>query len=354
MKTSALPEDPQQAVRQVKVRSRPIAASLILVGGVILLVFGMALAIAVGAKDIALPDVWNALFHFNPDLTEHQIIRELRMPRVIGAAIVGAAFAVAGAIMQGMTRNYLASPSIMGVSDGSVMAVTLCMILLPSATNMGTIFFSLLGSAIGAGIVFGLAWLLPNGTSPVRMAILGTIIGTFLGGIAEAAAMYFQVSQSISFWYNARLDQMDMAMIKLALPFAVVGIVLALCLSRSITVLSMGDDIAAGLGQRTALVKGLSMLSVVILTGISVALAGKIAFVGLLVPHIVRFFVGTDYRGIIPASAMVGGLFLVLCDIASRFVNAPYETPIGVVTSLIGVPFFLYLIKRKGGRANAL
>lgn len=320
----------------------------------VLIVITLVVSVLYGAKNIDASTVLEAVFHFNPDNIDHQIITQSRIPRAIGALLIGAFLAMSGAIMQGMTRNYLASPSIMGVSDGSVMAVTLCMILLPGTSNLGTIMFSLAGSAIGAGIVFGLAWLLPNGTSPVRMAILGTIIGTFLSGIAEAAAMYFQVSQSISFWYNARLDQMDPVLIQLAIPFAVAGIALALGLSRSITVLSMGDDIAAGLGQRTALVKGLSMLAVVILTGISVALAGKIAFVGLLVPHIVRFFVGTDYRWIIPCSAFAGGLFLVWCDIASRFINAPYETPIGVVTSLIGVPFFLYLIKRKGGRANAL
>ncbi|OWR31518.1 ferrichrome ABC transporter permease [Saccharibacillus sp. O23] len=334
-----------------KRRIRPLALTTILLPAI---VAALAVSVLYGAKQIDASAVLEAIFRFDPNNIDHQIIVQSRMTRAVGALLIGAFLAMSGAIMQGMTRNYLASPSIMGVSDGSVMAVTLSMILLPATSNMGTIAFSLIGSAVGAGIVFGLAWLLPNGTSPVRMAILGTIIGTFLGGVAEAAAMYFQVSQSISFWYNARLDQMNPAMIKLALPFAAVGIVLALCLSRSVTVLSMGDDIAAGLGQRTGLVKGLSMLCVVILTGISVALAGKIAFVGLLVPHIVRFFVGTDYRSIIPFSALVGGLFLVFCDILSRFVNAPYETPIGVVTSLLGVPFFLYLIKRKGGRANAL
>lgn len=332
-------------------RIHPFVLTAIALPAIVVVLVG---SILYGAKNIDASIVLEAIFHFDSNNIDHQIILQSRIPRAVGALLIGAFLAMSGAIMQGMTRNYLASPSIMGVSDGSIMAVTLCMILLPGTSSMGLIIFSLVGSAVGAGLVFGLAWLLPNGTSPVRMAILGTIIGTFLGGIAEAAAMYFQVSQSISFWYNARLDQMDPTLIKLALPFAGVGIVLALSLSRSITLLAMGDEIAAGLGQRTRLVKGLSMFSVVILTGISVALAGKIAFVGLLIPHVTRFLVGMDYRVIIPISGLMGGLFLVLCDIASRFINAPYETPIGVVTSLIGVPFFLYLIKRKGGRTHAL
>ncbi|MGV2787781.1 iron chelate uptake ABC transporter family permease subunit, partial [Clostridium perfringens] len=151
---------------------------------------------------------------------------------------------VSGALMQGMTRNYLASPSIMGVSDGSVFAVTLFMVFIPNASSNMYIVSSLIGSAIGAAIVFGLAWLIPGGLSPVRLAILGTVIGTFLSGTAEALAAYFQISQNISFWYNARLHAMDPELIKLSIPFAIVGLCLAIVLSKSITLLSRGDETA--------------------------------------------------------------------------------------------------------------
>lgn len=310
-------------------------------------------SILYGAKDINASEVWNALFQFDSDSIDHQIILTSRLPRVVGALLIGAFLAVSGALMQGMTRNYLASPSIMGVSDGSVFVITICMILLPNTSSLGYIAYSLIGSAIGAGIVFSLAWLLPRGMTPVRMAILGTIIGTFLSGLSEAAATYFQVSQTVSFWYNARLHQMDPELIKLIVPFAIAGLVLAMGLARSITILSMGEEMATSLGQRTKWVKALSILSVVILTGISVALAGKIGFVGLLIPHITRFIVGIDYKWVIPCSALIGGIFLAWCDIMSRFINAPFETPIGVVTAIFGVPFFLYLIKTRGGKSDA-
>ncbi|MFD2703500.1 FecCD family ABC transporter permease [Paenibacillus shunpengii] len=310
-------------------------------------------SILYGAKDINASEVWNALFYFDSDSIDHQIILTSRLPRVVGALLIGAFLAVSGALMQGMTRNYLASPSIMGVSDGSVFVITICMILLPNTSSLGYIAYSLIGSAIGAGIVFSLAWLLPRGMTPVRMAILGTIIGTFLSGLSEAAATYFQVSQTVSFWYNARLHQMDPELIKLIIPFAIAGLVLAMGLARSITILSMGEEMATSLGQRTKWVKALSILSVVILTGISVALAGKIGFVGLLIPHITRFIVGIDYKWVIPCSALIGGIFLAWCDIMSRFINAPFETPIGVVTAIFGVPFFLYLIKTRGGKSDA-
>ncbi len=322
--------------------------SLLMLGVVLIILVGV-LSVLYGTKSISYSTVWNSLFHLDGDNIDHLIIRTSRIPRVAGALLIGAFLAVSGALMQGMTRNYLASPSIMGISDGSVFAITLCMVFLPGASSMTMILYSLAGSMLGAALVFGTAKLLPGGASPLSLAVLGTIIGTFLGGVSQALATYFQISQNISFWYNARLHMMDPALIKLAIPFAVVGLALGLMMARSVTMLSLGDETAAGLGLKVTVVKGLTMLSVVILTGISVAIAGKIAFVGLIIPHITRYLIGQDYRKIIPFSAFLGALFLAACDLISRFVNFPFETPIGVVTALFGVPFFLYLIKTRGG-----
>ncbi|ASS67813.1 MULTISPECIES: iron ABC transporter permease [unclassified Paenibacillus] len=306
-----------------------------------------------GAKSIHAVDVWNAVAHFDPDNVNHQIIRHSRLPRVFGSLLIGAFLAVSGAVMQGITRNALASPSMLGVSDGSVFVVTLCMVFLPQLSSTELIAMSMAGSALGAALVFGMAWLIPGGGSPVKLAILGTLAGMFLNGVADAVAMYAHIPQKISFWYNARLHQLDPELITLALPFAAAGLILALVLARSISALSLGEEMSVSLGQRVRLIKGLSMLAVVLLTGTSVALAGKIAFVGLIVPHVARMLAGTDYRRIIPVSGVLGALFLAACDILSRFLNAPFETPIGVVTALFGVPFFLYLVKKKGGAAHA-
>ncbi|MBW4082232.1 iron ABC transporter permease [Paenibacillus sp. S150] len=329
-----------------------VKTSSLLVAGAVLIIFISVLSVLYGTKSISYDTVWNALFHPDSEDIDHLIIRTSRIPRAAGGLLIGAFLAVSGALMQGMTRNYLASPSIMGISDGSVFAVTLCMVFLPGASSLSLILFSLAGSALGAVLVFGTAKLLPGGASPLTLAVLGTIIGTFLGGVSQALATYFQVSQNISFWYNARLHMMDPALIKLALPFAVAGLVLALLMSRPVTMLSLGDETASGLGLKVTAVKGLTMLSVVILTGISVAIAGKIAFIGLIIPHITRYLVGQDYRRIIPFAAVFGAVFLALCDLISRFMNFPFETPIGVVTALFGVPFFLYLIKTRGGGAR--
>lgn len=317
------------------------------------IVLTILLSVLYGAKHINLQTVVDAFFYFDPGNVDHQIIRTSRLPRVLGALLIGAFLAISGALMQGMTRNYLASPSIMGVSDGSAFMITICMIVLPNSSGMDMIFYSMIGSALGVAFVFGLSSLLPNGMTPVRMAIVGTVIGTFLSSLSVALATYFQKSQSIGFWFNARLHQLDPKLILLCIPFAVVGIIAALKISKSITILSLGDEVAVGLGQRTLIVKLAAMGTVVILTGISVALAGKIGFVGLIIPHITRYLIGIDYKWVIPCAGLLGGIFLALADVLSRFVNYPYEMPIGVVTAIIGVPFFLYLAKTRGGGKHA-
>ncbi|MDE8565070.1 iron ABC transporter permease [Anoxybacillus rupiensis] len=328
-------------------------SALILWLSPVAMVFIIIASILYGAKNIDALTVWKAIVDFDPNNVNHQIVRHSRLPRVIGALLIGAFLAISGAIMQGMTRNYLASPSIMGVSDGSVFAITLCMIIQPGASSLEMIMYSLVGSAVAVGFVFWMASVLPNGMSPVRMAIIGTIIGTFLSSISAALSSYFQVSQDVSFWYNARLHQMDPHLIKLAVPFAIVGLAIAIIISKSITILSLGEEISVSLGQKTMVIKALAIASVVILTGISVALAGNIGFVGLIIPHMTRFLVGVDYRRIIPCAGALGAIFLALSDILSRFLNYPFETPIGVVTALIGVPFFLYLIYTRGGGKDA-
>ncbi|PGU08722.1 ferrichrome ABC transporter permease [Bacillus cereus] len=319
----------------------------------ILILFTVILSILYGAKSIDAETVWNALFHFDSSDVNHNIIITSRLPRVVAALLVGAFLAISGALMQGMTRNYLASPSIMGVTDGAAFVITLCMIFLPEMSSIGMVICSMIGSALGAGIVFGFGSLLQNGLSPVRLAIIGTVIGTFLSSVSAAMASYFQISQNVSFWFNAKLDQVDPNIIKITIPFGIIGIILALLISKSITILSLGEEVSINLGQRTKLVKAMAILSVIFLTGTAVALVGKVGFVGLIIPHITRFIIGVDYKWILPCAGVIGGVFLALCDVLSRFVNYPFETPIGVVTSLIGIPFFLYLIRTRGGERHA-
>ena len=307
------------------------------------------LSVMYGTKDISLANIWQVITNFDETNIDHQIIWTGRIPRALAVLMVGAFLAVAGSVMQGITRNYLASPSLMGVNDGSAFVITLAIVFLPGLSNFEMIVLSMIGSALGASLVLGFGSLIKNGLSPVRLAIIGTVIGTFLSSIATAIAMYFQVSQTVNAWYNTKVQSVGLDMLLVGLPIGLLGLLLAIFCARATTITSLGEDVAVGLGQKTKSVRFISMFAVVCLTGTAVALVGKIAFVGLIIPHITRMLVGIDYRTIIPCSAVLGAAFLSMCDLISRYVNFPYETPIGVVTSIIGVPFFLYLIRTRGG-----
>ncbi|GGK30903.1 iron(3+)-hydroxamate import system permease protein FhuB [Caldalkalibacillus thermarum] len=328
--------------------SRPFVASCILIGGLVALVLGIGASISLGAADIDLKTVWAAVFQYDPEQTSHQIIHELRMPRALAAALVGAFLAVSGAIMQGMTRNPLASPSIMGVTAGSTFMIAIAFAFFPGTSYIGLMLWSFAGAGMGAALVFAIGSLSRGGVTPVKLALAGTAVGSLLSALSSAIAIHYRVAQDISFWYAGGVAGVQWVSIKLIVPVAIIGLCLALMLARSITILSLGEEVAKGLGQHTALVKGLGTIAVLLLTGAAVSVAGNIGFIGLVIPHITRFLVGVDYRWIMPCAAVLGGLLLVLADIGARLINAPHETPVGAITAMIGVPFFLYLARREG------
>ena len=311
------------------------------------------LSVTMGTKEISKEVVYDAIFQFDESNVDHLIVKNNRLPRAIAVLVVGGFLAVAGAIMQGVTRNYLASPELMGVNDGSAFLITIAMVFYPGLSNGSLILVSMIGSIIGALLVLGIGSSVKNGLSPVRLAIIGTIVGSFLSSLGSAIGMYFQVSQTISAWYNTKVHTVNNDLLKIIIPIGVIGVLIAIIVAKDITISSLGEDIAISLGQRTNIVKYLALGSVVLLTSTSVALVGKISFVGLVIPHIIRFLVGHDYKYIIPYSLIGGAFFLGLCDLLSRYIQYPFETPIGTVTAIIGVPFFLYMIKTKGGAKDA-
>ncbi|UOE96541.1 iron ABC transporter permease [Alkalihalobacillus sp. LMS39] len=338
----------KEKLREKKIKSRPLVASFILFVGCVALLFGIATSISLGAADIDLKTVWDGIFHFNPELMSHQIIQELRIPRSLAAAFVGAFLAVSGAIMQGMTRNPLAEPSIMGITAGSAFMIAIAFAFYPGTSSVGLMIWSFVGAGLGASLVFFIGMFSKGGLTPVKMALAGTAVAAMLTSFSTAIAIHFHVAQDISFWYAGGVAGTQWFSIHIIIPVAIIGLLLAFAISPSITVLSLGEDVAKGLGQRTVAVKIIGTIVVLLLTGAAVSIAGTIGFIGLVIPHITRFLVGVDYRWIIPCSALLGALLLVLADIGARLVNPPFETPVGAITALIGVPFFLYLARREG------
>ncbi|WP_239672826.1 FecCD family ABC transporter permease [Mangrovibacillus cuniculi] len=329
-----------------EVKSRPIVGTITGLVGLVILLFSMAASISLGAADIKLGTVWNSLLSFNPNELQHQIIHELRIPRALASAFVGAALAVSGAIMQGMTRNPLASPSIMGVSDGAAFAIAIVFAFIPGLSVLEIMSVSFLGAGLGALLVFSIAFAAKGTLSPVKLALAGVAVGALLDSISTGIAIHFNVAQDISFWFAGGLTGVTWAQVQWLIPAFFIGLLLALFISRSITILSLGDEVAIGLGQQTILIKTIATISVLLLTGAAVSVAGAVGFIGLIIPHVTRYIVGVDYRVVIPCSAIFGALLLVVADIGSRMVNPPFETPVGAITALVGVPFFLYLARQ--------
>jgi iron complex transport system permease protein len=318
----------------------------LLIGSGAALIFCIIFSTSVGAADVPLGTVWKAVFSYDPSNTDHIIIHEVRLPRVVAGAMVGVAFAVAGAIMQGMTRNPLASPSLMGLNAGAYFMITLGLVFLPWLTLNGLIWLSFAGAALGAGIVYGIGSMAQGSLTPVKLALAGIAVSALLSALGEGLVILHGEAFQLLLFFAGGVAGTNWGQVQILLPFLIIGLLGGMILARNITVLNLGDDVARGLGQRTAPVKAAGSVVVVALAGSAVWVGGPIGFIGLIIPHVARFLVGLDYRWIIPASALLGALMLVLADLGARMVNPPFETPVGIVTAAVGVPFFLYLARR--------
>ena len=315
--------------------------------GLGLLLACLAFSITLGAADISVRTVYTALFQFDESF-DHLIIRTVRLPRVLAGAVVGAALAVAGAIMQGLTRNPLASPSILGVNAGASFAVVLAVLILGSPPLSTHALFAFIGAALAAIFVYALGSVGRGGATPLKLTLAGAVFTAFISSFTTAILIMDQNTlDQVRFWTAGSLAGREMPLLLRTTPYIFVGLVGAMLLGRQITTLSLGDDVATGLGQNTGWLKILAAVMVVLLAGGAVALAGPIGFVGLVVPHVTRFLVGVDYRWILPYSALLGAVLVTLADIGARVVIQPQELPVGVMMALVGAPFFIYLARYK-------
>jgi iron complex transport system permease protein len=306
-------------------------------------------AMVFGAADTNVKDVWLALAS-NAVSDKISIIREIRLPREIAGIFVGAALAVSGAIMQGLTRNPLADPGLLGLTAGAHAALAITIAFIPSANYFSLMIACFIGAAVGTIMVFGIGAMKKGGFSPLRIVLAGSAVSAFLYAIAEGVGIYFKISKDVSMWTAGGMIGTSWGQLQVIAPVISVGILISLFFSRQLTILSLSEEVAVGLGQKITRVKTILFIIIILLAGASVALVGNMAFIGLMVPHIVRAIIGTDYRLIIPMSAILGATFMLLADTLGRTINAPYETPVAAIVAIMGLPFFL-LIVRKGGKA---
>jgi iron complex transport system permease protein len=315
--------------------------------GLLLLILITAASISFGAAKMDFTTAWGAIFNFDSRLTEHQIIRTLRLPRTIADIIVGCSLAICGAIMQGTTKNPLADSGLMGISSGATFAIALCLSFLVNRTYGQMMFYACLGAAVTTGLTYFIASVGRGGMTPQRLVLAGLSISMLFGALSSYLSIRYRLGHALTYWSAGGTAGAKWSELMVITPFFVLGVLVAIALSPSITMLSLGDEVAIGLGLNTKLVKGISTIVVLILTGLSVIVVGPVSFVGLIIPHMMRYLVGVDYRYIIPASALYGAVLTVAADLVGRLINRPFETPIGIIFSVIGVPFFLYLVRKQ-------
>ncbi|HSL57617.1 MAG TPA: iron chelate uptake ABC transporter family permease subunit [Acidimicrobiales bacterium] len=317
--------------------------------GATVLLTGVAFAsLAFGAKAIPLATVWDALWAFDPTVTDHLVVRELRMPRTAVGLMVGVALGLAGALMQGVSRNPLADPGILGVNAGAALAVVIGIYVFGVGSLLGYVWFAFAGAAVASAIVYGIGSLGREGATPVKLALAGAAVTALLGSLTTAILLIDVATlDQFRFWAVGSLAGRTDEVAWQVAPFVAVGVVMALVSGRLLNALALGDDVARSLGQRVARARLFTAAATVVLAGAATAAAGPIGFVGLTVPHVARALTGPDYRWVLPYSMVLAPALLLGADVIGRVVVRPGELQVGIVTALVGAPFFIALVRRR-------
>lgn len=316
---------------------------------VVLVFLGAALAalvlsMAFGSADITIAKIWYTLWSPTLRDTQDMVIWNIRFPRNIVAALVGANLAVAGAILQAVMKNPLADPQIVGVSSGAGLAGVIILILFPSWEYLVPMV-AFVGALAAALMVYALAW--RNGIRPTRIILAGVAVAAFLGsGISALLVFYGDRVQGALLWMVGGLSARSWPQVYVLAPYTVVGLILAFLGSRRLTILSLGDETAKGLGLPVEQTRFMMTAVAAFLAASAVSVAGLIGFVGLIIPHIARMIIGTEYRFLLPGSAFLGAAVLVVSDTLGRVLFSPVEVPVGIIMAFFGAPFFLWLLRR--------
>ncbi|MBM4875766.1 iron chelate uptake ABC transporter family permease subunit [Vibrio parahaemolyticus] len=297
---------------------------------------------------LSVNDLTSYWFAFDEGNMLHQILATLRAPRSYAGLLIGVSLAVSGVLMQGLTRNPLASPSILGINAGAACFMALASIGVPFFSQLNPIINAVFGALLSGGAVMLLGGFFSARSHPLRLVLAGIAISALLIGLTRASVILADdMAYSVLHWLTGSLSAVDSQQWQQLWPFATLGLVLAMGLARNLNLLALGDEVAVGLGGNIRLTRLISGLAVVLLAGTSVAIAGPIGFVGLLVPHLVRPIVGHNYHILIPVSALCGAALVTWSDALSRAIAFPAETPVGVITALLGTPCFIAITMRK-------
>ncbi|GAA3599609.1 iron chelate uptake ABC transporter family permease subunit [Klugiella xanthotipulae] len=329
-------------------RHRPAPRWLWLIAAYAALAVAVLLSLALGARDIPFGTVLDALLHPHPTTTDHTVVLDLRLPRTLIGVLAGAALAVAGTLMQGLTRNPLADPGLLGINAGASLCVLIAISVFGITQPAGFVWFAFTGAALAAVVVYAVGSLGRGGATPLTLALAGAALTAGLTSLIMLVLLTdLGTFDSYRFWSVGSLSGRDLTTAATLLPFILAGILLALTTGRMLNTLSLGDDIARGLGQNVTLTRVLVATAVVLLCGSATALAGPIVFVGLVVPHIIRPLSGPDHRWLIAYSLPLGPVLLLAADILGRVIARPGEIEAGLVVAFLGAPVMIALLQRR-------
>ena len=343
----------------IRVRSRPTGPPappkrslrrrrLIGLAGLTAAVLAAVLAsIAIGTKVIPLNEVVSALVA--PTGTENDVVvRALRIPRTALGVLVGMALGLAGALVQGFTRNPLGDPGLLGVNAGAAFFVVVGIYVFGVTSLFGYVWFAFAGALVASVVVFVIGTRAPGGATPVTLALSGAAVTFLLSALTSSIVLLDETSlDAYRFWSVGSLAGRDAAVGGQVVWFIVAGAILALASAPALNALSLGDDVATSLGHSVRRTRIVGVVAITLLAGAATAACGPIVFLGLIVPHVVRAFTGPDHRWLLPASALAGAVLLLLADVVGRVVARPGELQVGIVVALIGGPFFIALVRRR-------
>ncbi|WP_225442520.1 FecCD family ABC transporter permease [Paenibacillus lycopersici] len=337
--------DSGQAWTIASLRSKRLTGFIV---ALVLLAAAMCLSLMIGAKRLSPETVWLALFS-NNDSYEHRVILDSRLPRTLLALAVGPAFGLSGALIQALTRNPLADPGILGVSAGAAFAVAVGVGVFSVGSLSGYVGFALVGAMAATVIVY----IIGGGAgkkspTPVQLTLAGVALGAALSGITTAMTLLnTKAFERMLNWTVGTLARTNPGDLRFVLPLLVAGAILALAIAPALNAIAFGEDRASSLGVNVMLIRGIGMIAITLLAGGATAIAGPIGFLGLMVPHCVRWFVGPSQPWIFLYSMAVAPLLLLVADIVGRVVISPTEVPVGIVMGFIGAPILIVLVRRR-------
>lgn len=326
---------------------------LVVVSMLLLILFlsSIVLSVAFGSRAVSFTGIIDGLFH--PDVTSHEatVVRQ-RIARTIFSIMCGAALGVSGALMQSVTRNPIADPSILGVNTGASLFVVCGIAFFNSSAASDYIWLAIIGAIITAIFVFSIGSLGASGATPLKLVLAGAATSAILSSLVTAIMIpRTNVIDEFRFWQVGSVGAGNWTSVQLLLPFLLIGILLAICTAPALNALALGDEVATGLGVRTGMLRMIAAFAGVLLCGVVTALAGPIGFIGLLATHLIRLVIGADIRFIVPLAALAGASILTISDVCGRFLGSPGELEVGILTAFIGAPILILITMKAKMRA---